>query len=133
MIRSAHCLYAIAAGLLLMLSACVVDIYPDGWDNEDAYWRANYANEPYYVGGYGYEEYQPAYLFGVETFHRNNGRRFEELNENELRSGWEHTHGQRSHLDWNHAREATHAAYNRMAQRSAPARSSGGSHEEQRR
>jgi hypothetical protein len=123
-----HRMHPAVIALVLWLSAvsfgCTPTFYGEsgtieGWNDEDAYWHHHYANEPYYANGYGYDAYQPAYLYGVESFHRYHGRRFEELNDAELRSEWERSHGHGSRLDWAHAREAAHASYNRMLERRA--------------
>jgi phage tail tape-measure protein len=43
---------------------------------EDAYWRENYAQRPYYDKNSAYEEYQPAYKYGWESQSKYAGRSF---------------------------------------------------------
>ncbi len=56
---------------------------------EDAYWRANYKNRPYYVVGRTYGDYEPAYRYGWEAAGRPEyrGRKFDDV-ENDLAEGW---------------------------------------------
>src|SRR5688572_10072641 len=35
---------------------------------EDAYWRRNYVSRPYVQGTRSYEDYGPAYMYGVDAF-----------------------------------------------------------------
>ena len=35
--------------------------------DEDAYWRANFEREPYYLAGYGFDDYAPAYRLGYDA------------------------------------------------------------------
>ena len=45
---------------------------------EDGYWHTNYANRPYVNRDYTYDDYGPAYRYGVEYYRTNPGRTFEE-------------------------------------------------------
>ena len=40
---------------------------------EDAYWRENYAREPYHVSGRTYDQYRPAYELGWSSVGRYEG------------------------------------------------------------
>ena len=102
----------------LLFAGCTNGYYGtvEGWDAEDGYWRNNYFNEPYYIPGYGYDAYQPAYMYGVEAFHHYPDRHFEDINEGELRTGWEKGHGRTSGMDWAHARCPVRAAFMHMSQ-----------------
>jgi hypothetical protein len=78
---------------------------------EEEYWRSNYASRPYASSG-TYEEYQPAYQYGWESFSRYRGRKFDEV-EPELRKSWES--GRYSGgLGWDKARHATRDAWHRV-------------------
>jgi hypothetical protein len=80
---------------------------------EDAYWRDNYASRPY-VGGKGsYDDYGPAYKYGVDTYPRYKGRSFDEV-ENDLSRDWGTARG-RSSLEWDKARHATRDAWERLS------------------
>ncbi len=39
--------------------------YP-AWDEEDRWWRENFASRPY-AAGHTYEEFRPAYRYGYES------------------------------------------------------------------
>ena len=77
---------------------------------EEAYWRDNYAKEPYYEKGRAFDEYAPAYRLGVT------GRsRYENWDAAEptLASEWESSRAGSS-LAWPQARHASRAAWNRV-------------------
>ncbi|GAA5115448.1 hypothetical protein GCM10023212_00150 [Luteolibacter yonseiensis] len=78
---------------------------------EDAHWETNYRFQPYYLAGYDFGDYGPAYRVGYEGHARNRGRSFEE-SEQELASGWEETRGM-SRLQWEHARPAVRDGWHR--------------------
>src|ERR1700761_9103766 len=63
---------------------------------EDAYWRENYASRDYVVQGRGYEDYGPAYGYGVNRYDPD--RSFEDV-EPELAEGWMGSRGS-STLAW---------------------------------
>jgi hypothetical protein len=86
------------------------DNYPGGWRSEDTYWRDQYRSEPYYTSGLSYEVYQPAYYYGVESYHRHQGQHFNRLSEAQMRADWEKSHHD-SKLDWRHAHQAIRAGY----------------------
>lgn len=79
---------------------------------EEAYWRENYATQPYYEKGYTYDDYHPAYRTGWEGRARYAGRSFEEM-ERELESDYNRYRGS-SRLDWQRNREAARAAWGRF-------------------
>lgn len=81
---------------------------------EEAYWRDNYTREPYYEAGRSYDDYGPAYAFGWMGPLTYPGR-FEEV-EPTLGSEWEQRRGGSS-LDWQQARPATRAAWDRVQTR----------------
>ncbi len=91
-------------------------------EEEDAYWRANYASRPYVARDSGYATYQPAYRHGWEATARHPGREFEEI-EPDLRREWESAAAQPA-LPWRHAREAVRDAWHRARQGASPAASS---------
>jgi hypothetical protein len=79
---------------------------------EDAYWRDNYTSRPYAKGS-SYDEYQPAYGYGVDAFTRNPDRSFDEL-EPELGRDWKNRRGNSS-LEWDRAKHATRDAWQRVS------------------
>lgn len=80
---------------------------------EDAYWRAQHQNEPYFVKDRNYDDdYAPAYRTGYEGRTRYADRTFEQA-EPSLRSEYEATKG-KSRLNWEEAKDATRAAWHRI-------------------
>lgn len=82
-------------------------------DVEENYWRENHTSRPYARKDVDFEHYRPAYRTGVESYSRNPGRSFDEV-EPEMRSSWTSTRG-RSSLEWEHARPAARDAWDRVS------------------
>lgn len=80
---------------------------------ETKYWREQYASEPYFDSSIPFEDYEPAYRFGYEAYERSSGATLDDI-EDELRTEWEEQEGN-SRLDWEQARPAVYAAWNRAA------------------
>ncbi|KQP35618.1 PA2169 family four-helix-bundle protein [Pseudorhodoferax sp. Leaf274] len=78
---------------------------------EEAYWRESYTREPYYEAGRSYDDYGPAYAYGWGATATYPGA-FEDA-EPELARDWERQRGGSS-LDWQQARPATRAAWDRV-------------------
>ena len=79
---------------------------------EEAYWRDEHRNRPYYRADYSYEDdYLPAYRYGYET--RAAGGTWDDPDdEPSLREGWERAKA-KSRLEWEQAKEAMHDAWDR--------------------
>ena len=87
---------------------------------EDAYWRDNYSSRPYATGG-TYDDYGPAYRYGVDGYGQYKGRKFDEV-ESELSRDWERAKGS-SKLTWDNAKHATLDSWQRVSdaiERAAP-------------
>lgn len=82
------------------------------YDYENAYWRRRHASQSYADAEYPYEEFEPAYRYGAESFKSRVKGTFEE-NERRLEEGWEKFKGN-SRLTWERARNATRAAWHRL-------------------
>lgn len=82
---------------------------------EDIYWRENHKDRPYAASGSSYDEYGPAYRFGVASFGRHPGRSFDEA-ETDLSRDWAGSR-EASNLDWDRARHASRDAWNRLSDR----------------
>ncbi len=80
---------------------------------EDAYWRSNFAGQPYVTAGSTYDEYGPAYRYGVDSYGKYSGRTFEQ-SEADLQRGWDNARG-RSTLTWDRARMATKDSWHRVS------------------
>ena len=81
---------------------------------EDAYWRENYAREPWVEKTYTYDDYQPAFRSGYEGYSQYGaaGKRYEDV-EPDLRRNWGTNRG-KSRLDWECAKSASRAAWDRV-------------------
>jgi hypothetical protein len=79
---------------------------------EDAYWATSYVTAPYVTKGTAYETYQPAYRYGWESYDKNRGKTFDDV-ELELARDWDKHRGTSS-LSWSEARAAARDAWDRM-------------------
>ncbi len=79
---------------------------------EDAYWRSTYDREPYYESGRSYDEYRPAYELGWSARDRYQGQPFDAV-EPQLARDWGQARSS-SPLEWEIARPATRAAWDRV-------------------
>lgn len=79
---------------------------------EDAYWRDNYSSRPY-ASGSTYDEYRPAFGYGVDAYTRYPDRTFDEV-EPELGRHWNIKRGSSS-LEWDRAKHATRDAWQRAS------------------
>lgn len=82
--------------------------------DEEAYWRDEYRNRPYYDQGVEYSEYAPAYRYGWESRARYQDKRYEEV-EQDLERDWQQHRGESS-LDWDRAKLAARDAWHRVSQ-----------------
>lgn len=81
--------------------------------SEDAYWRENYAEQPYVDTSSSYDDYGPAYGYGVNSYTMYPGSTFEQI-EPDLSRNWEASRGV-SRLDWNRAKPASRDAWRRVS------------------
>jgi hypothetical protein len=79
---------------------------------EEAYWRDEHRNRPYYRSDYTYDDdYLPAYRYGYTT--RASGTTWNEGDDDTtIREGWERTKA-KSRLKWDEAKLAMRDAWNR--------------------
>ena len=80
---------------------------------EDAYWRDNYSTRPYITSGASYDDYGPAYRYGVDAYSRYPGRAFDDV-ESELSRDWNRAKG-KSKLEWERAKSATRDSWQRVS------------------
>ena len=80
---------------------------------EDTYWRDNYSSRPYVGSNASYDDYGPAYRYGVDAATKYPGRSFDDV-EPELSSRWNSARG-KSSLEWDRAKHATKDAWNRVS------------------
>lgn len=81
-------------------------------DDEERYWRENYASRPYAQGA-AWDSWAPAYRFGWEARDRYSNRSFDDA-ESDLRRDWQARHGGSGALSWERAREAVRDAWHRV-------------------
>lgn len=79
---------------------------------EEAYWRENYSRQSYVGSGATFDDYGPAYRYGVDSYGRFEGRTFDEA-EPQLMLDWPNARGS-SNLTWDHARHATRDSWQRV-------------------
>lgn len=82
---------------------------------EEAYWRQNYSSRPYVTKEATFDEYGPAYRYGVDAYGRYEGRSFEQA-EPELMRNWDGAKGT-SKLPWKNAKHAAQDAWQRISGR----------------
>lgn len=79
---------------------------------EDQYWRENYSSRPYVSGG-TYDDYGPAYRYGVDAYTRYPNRSFDDV-ESDLSRDWNTQRGSSS-LEWERAKHASRDAWHRVS------------------
>lgn len=80
---------------------------------EEAYWRNEYRNRPYYTPGADYDQYEPAYAYGYRSRMEHHGRSWDQV-ESDLGRDWER-HRSGSKFDWDRAKHATRDAWQRAS------------------
>ena len=80
---------------------------------EDTYWRDNYSTRPYVDRDASYDDYGPAYRYGVDAYGRYPGRSFDDV-ETDMSRDWQSVRGQ-SRLEWERAKHATRDAWQRVS------------------
>jgi hypothetical protein len=68
------------------------------------HFKSNYVSAPYYTAGRDWNDYEPAYKYGYDTYGQYRGRSFEDV-ETDLERGWEKTKAN-SRLAWTDAKGA---------------------------
>jgi hypothetical protein len=79
---------------------------------EERYWKDSYETEPYYQSGLTFDDYAPAYRLGGESRSRLGARSFDEV-ESDLAGQYDEIRGT-SRLEWEDAKHATRAAWDRL-------------------
>lgn len=80
---------------------------------ENTYWRDSYADRPYIDSGATFDDYGPAYRYGVDAYARNPERSFDDV-EPELSRDWGQARGG-SQLQWERAKHASRDAWDRVS------------------
>jgi hypothetical protein len=79
---------------------------------EEAYWRENYSSRPNVNPEVSFNEYRPAYSYGVDAHRRYEGQSFEQA-EPELMRDWDGVKGMSS-LTWENAKHAVRDSWQRV-------------------
>lgn len=79
---------------------------------ERAYWSENFSGRAYVENGASFDDYAPAYDFGVNARGKYPGRDFDEV-ETQMSSEWGASRGSSS-LSWDRAKHAARDAWNRI-------------------
>ena len=80
---------------------------------EEAYWRDHYSTRPYVTSDATFDDYGPAYRYGVDTYPNYAGRRFDDV-ESELGRDWNRVRGT-SQLEWDRAKYAARDSWQRLS------------------
>ncbi len=70
----------------------------------NSHFQNSYQAAPYYSAGREWNDYEPAYKYGYDTFGQHRGQRFEDV-EDSLERNWDSTRGN-SRLAWSEAKGA---------------------------
>ena len=89
------------------------DAEPIDPTQEEAYWRENFAAQPYVEKGSSFDDYGPAYAYGVSAYIQNPGRSYDDC-ETDMARGWSTARGI-SNLAWDRARNAARDAWDRVS------------------
>lgn len=80
---------------------------------EEAYWRDNFGARPYVDGNRNFDDYGPAYGYGVNAYGKYPGQSFDAV-ESDLSRDWTGARGT-SNLNWAAAKHASRDAWNRVS------------------
>ena len=80
---------------------------------ENAYWQDNFTSRPYVDGSKSFDDYGPAYGYGVNSYGKYPGKAFDDV-ESDLSRDWSSSRGT-SNLDWESAKSASRDAWNRVS------------------
>jgi hypothetical protein len=83
--------------------------------SEATYWRDNFKGRPYAENAASFDDYAPAYGYGVSSYAKYPGRSFADV-EQDLSRDWDGARGA-SKLQWVQARNATRDAWERIGNR----------------
>lgn len=83
--------------------------------SEVAYWRDNFKGRPYAENATSFDDFGPAYGYGVSSHAKYPGRSFDDV-EADLSRDWDGSRGA-SNLQWDQARNATRDAWERIRNR----------------
>jgi len=80
---------------------------------EEAYWRENYTSRPYVTSGSTFDDYGPAYVYGIDNYSRYPSRTFDQA-EPDMNREWQRSKG-KSALTWESAKHAAKDSWQRVS------------------
>jgi len=80
---------------------------------EEAYWRETYTSRPYVTKGSNYDDYGPAYRYGIDNYSKYPGKKFDDV-EADLSRDWQRAKG-KSTLAWDNAKHAARDSWQRVS------------------
>ena len=80
---------------------------------EEAYWRETYTSRPYVTKGSNYDDYGPAYRYGIDNYSKYPGKKFDDV-EADLSRDWQRAKG-KSTLAWDNAKHAAKDSWQRVS------------------
>ena len=80
---------------------------------EEAYWRETYTSRPYVTKGSTFDDYGPAYRYGVDAYSKYPKRSFDDI-ESDLDRDWQRAKG-KSTLAWENAKHAARDSFQRVS------------------
>jgi hypothetical protein len=80
---------------------------------EEAYWRESYATRPYVTKGSTFDDYGPAYHYGIDNYAKYPGQKFDDV-EGNLSRDWQRAKG-KSALTWDQAKHAARDSWQRVS------------------
>ena len=83
-------------------------------DYED-HFKNTYRDRPYYKSGREWNDYEPAYKYGYDTYGQYRGQRFEDV-DSDLERNWDKTRA-KSNLEWNEAKHAVRDGWHHIERR----------------
>jgi hypothetical protein len=81
------------------------------WNQEDTWWRDNYASRPYATGR-NYDEFRPGFRYGFESGLHHMGRTWNDV-ESDLKAGWDR-YEHRGRSTWENVKDAVRDAWHRV-------------------
>jgi hypothetical protein len=85
------------------------------WDDEELFWRGEYARRPYVRADRGFAHYEPAFRYGTTAATRYRGRSWKDM-EGELAAGWGRARGS-AETGWDEIKGAVRDAWDRVTGR----------------
>lgn len=79
---------------------------------ESAYWESNFSHRPYVEQGASFDDYGPAYRYGIDASLKYDDKEFDDV-QNDLSRSWSNVKG-RSALAWDRAQHAARDSWDRI-------------------